>query len=59
MDELPVRRRRSFQGLNTNAVIAFASLLGLLAVFGVMAILPHVDNLHDAANALCGMSMAA
>ena len=59
LDELPVRRRGSFQGLDTNAVITFASLLGLLVIFGVTAIIPHVDNLRDAANALCGTSEAA
>ena len=58
LDELPVRRRQLFQGLDANAVITFASLLSLLAVVGVTAIIPHVDNLRDAADALCGMCLA-
>ena len=58
VDELPVRRRHSFQGLDGNAVITFASLLGLLAVFGVTAIIPHVNDLRDVGNALCGTSTA-
>ena len=46
-----MRRRHSFQGLDANAVIKLVSLLGLLAVVGAAAIIPHVDNLRDAADA--------
>ena len=57
LEELPMRRRHSFQGLDANAVIKLVSLLGLLAVVGVMIIIPHVETLHNAADALCGMIM--
>ena len=54
LDELPVRQRHAFKGLDANAFIKMMSVLGLLAVVGVVAIIPHLDNLRNAANALCG-----